>query len=57
MSADYNVMIFQECPKCKDHEPESAFTNCSFGVERIDGKSVQMFECGRCKYRWEIKHK
>ena len=45
MVNDYNVMIFQECPKCKDHEPDYAFTNCSFDVERgSDGKAIQLFE-------------
>ena len=58
MVNDYNVMIFQECPKCKDHEPDYAFTNCSCDVERgSDGKAIQLFECTRCKYKWEFKHK
>lgn len=57
MSNDYSVMIFQECPSCKAHEPDHAFTNCSFDVSRINGKLVQVFECTRCKHQWEIKHK
>jgi hypothetical protein len=54
---DYNVMIFQECPRCKEHEPDHAFTNCGFDVERRNNKTVQVFECTRCNHKWEIKHK
>ena len=56
MANDYNVMIFQECPRCKEHEPDHAFTNCGFGVEKRDGKTIQVFECTRCKHKWEIKY-
>ena len=50
-------MAMKECPKCKEHEPNYAFTNCSFDVERgPDGKAVQVFECTRCKHKWEIKY-
>jgi len=54
---DYNIMAMKECPRCKEHEPDHAFTNCSFDVERgPDGKAVQVFECTRCKHKWEIKY-
>ena len=54
---DYNIMTMQECPRCKEHEPDHAFTNCSFDVERgPDGTAVQTFECTRCKHTWEIKY-
>ena len=55
---DYNVMAFKECPRCKEHEPDHAFTNCGFDVERgPDGKTIQVFECTRCHHRWEVKYK
>ena len=55
---DYNIMAMQECPRCKKYEPDHAFTNCSFDVERgLDGKVVQVFECTRCQHRWEIEYK
>jgi len=55
---NYNILIFQECPRCKEHEPEYAFTNCSFDVERgLDGKAIQIFECTRCSHKWEKKYK
>ena len=58
MVNDYNVMQLQECPKCKEHEPDYVFTACSFDVELgSDGKSIQYFECAKCKYKWEFKHK
>ena len=54
---DYNIMTMQECPRCKKHEPDHAFTNCSYDIERgPDGKAIQVFECTRCKYTWEIKY-
>ena len=58
MDIDYNIMAMEECPRCKEHEPDHAFTNCSFDVERgPDGKAVQVFECTRCKHKWEKKYK
>ena len=55
---DYNIMIMKECPRCKEHEPNHAFTNCSFDVERgPDGTAVQIFECTRCQHKWEIEYK
>ena len=54
---DYNILIFQECPRCKEHEPDHAFVNCGFSTERVDGKLVQLFECTRCKHQWEKKYK
>ena len=54
---DYNIMAMKECPRCKEYEPDHAFTNCSFDVERgPNGKAVQVFECTRCKHRWEIEY-
>jgi len=50
-------MAMKECPRCKEHEPNYAFTNCSFDVERgPDGKAIQVFECTRCQHKWEIKY-
>ena len=58
MANDYNIMAMQECPRCKEHEPDHAFTNCGFGVEHdADGKVIQVFECTRCHHKWEIKYK
>ncbi len=58
MSDDYNILMFQECPRCKVHEPNYAFTNCSFDIERgSDGKAKQIFECTRCHHKWEKKYK
>ena len=55
---DYNMMTMQECPRCKEFEPDHAFTNCSYDIERgPDGKSIQVFECTRCKHKWELKYK
>jgi hypothetical protein len=50
--------MFQECPKCKEYEPDHAFTNCSFDVKHgSDGKAIQVFECTRCHHKWEKKYK
>ena len=52
MDIDYNIMAMEECPRCKEHEPDHAFTNCSYDVERgPDGKAIQVFECTRCKHK------
>ena len=55
--SDYNVLILEECQKCKAHEPDFKFKNCSFDIEHRDGKVVQIFECTRCKHKWEIEYK
>ena len=58
MGNDYNIMAMQECPRCKEHEPDHAFTNCSYDVERgPDRTTIQTFECTRCNHKWEIKYK
>ena len=57
MANDYNVMAFKECPRCKEHEPDHAFTNCGFDVTRKDNITIQIFECTRCNHKWEIKYK
>jgi hypothetical protein len=54
---DYHVLAMKECPRCKEFEPDFAFTNCSFGVERgPEGKTIQVFECTRCKHKWEYNY-
>ena len=55
---NYNIMALKECPRCKEHEPDYAFTNCGFSVDRdSNGKTIQVFECTRCHHKWEIKYK
>ena len=55
---NYNIMALKECPRCKEYEPEYAFTNCGFVVRKnSDGTTQQMFECTRCQHKWEIEYK
>ena len=56
MATDYNIMAMEECPRCKEHEPDHAFTNCSYDVEHIDGIATQTFECTRCHFKWTRKY-
>ncbi len=54
---DYNIMVFEECPKCKIHEPDFSFKNCSFTIHRkSDGKAQQVFQCTVCKFEWKIDY-
>jgi hypothetical protein len=57
MVVEYHVMTFQECPKCKEFEPSRTFNSCSFTVVKNTDKTVQVFECPRCKYKWEKIYK
>jgi len=57
VSTDYNVLMFQECPRCKEFEPDHAFVNCSFSTEKRNNKTIQVFECTRCKHNWEYSFK
>ena len=51
---EYNVMIFEECQRCKQFEPDHSFKHCSFTMTRLgDGKALQEFECSKCKFKWE----
>ena len=54
---DYNVLALKECPRCKEYEPDFKFKNCSFDIEHRGRKVVQIFECTRCKHKWEIEYK
>ena len=55
---NYSIMFFDECARCRQFEPDHAHKNCSFDVERIDGITIQTFECTRCHFTWkkEIDH-
>ena len=54
--SDYNVLILEECQKCKAHEPDFKFKNCSFSLEYIDKDIIQTFECTKCKFIWTRKY-
>jgi hypothetical protein len=54
--SDYNVLILEECQKCKQFEPDFKFKNCSFSLEYIDKDVIQTFECTRCKCTWTRKY-
>ena len=51
---EYNVMIIEECSRCKQFESDHKFKNCSFTITGLDdGKVIQEFECSRCNFKWE----
>ena len=51
---DYDVMVFEECPRCKQYESDHKFLNCGFTMTKLDDGTVkQEFECSRCKFKWE----
>ena len=53
---NYDVVIFEECQKCKEHEPDFKFKNCSFDLEYIDKEAIQTFECFKCNFTWTRKY-
>ncbi len=51
---EYHVMGFEECPRCKQFEPDHKFKNCSFTMTRLkDGSALQEFNCSRCQFKWD----
>ena len=51
---EYHVMAFEECPRCKQFEPDHKFKNCSFTMTRLkDGSALQEFNCSRCQFKWD----
>ena len=53
---NYDIVIFEECHRCKEHEPDFKFKNCSFSLEHIDKESIQTFECTKCNFIWTRKY-
>ena len=57
---NYDIVIFEECQKCKQFEPNyvkyTNFKNCSFSIEHIDKEVIQIFECTRCNFTWTRKY-
>ena len=53
---NYDVVIFEECQKCKQFEPDFKFKNCSFDLEYIDKEVIQTFECFKCNFTWTRKY-
>ena len=54
---EYDIMIFQECPRCDQFEHDHVFMNCGFSMTKLqDGTVLQEFECSRCGFKWERKY-
>jgi transposase-like protein len=54
---EYDVMVFEECPRCKQFESDHNFLNCGFTMTKLDDGTVkQEFECSRCGFKWERKY-
>ena len=54
---DYHVMLFEECPRCKQFESDYKFKQCSFSVSTLkDGTVLQEFQCTKCEFKWERKY-
>ena len=57
---NYDIVIFEECQKCKQFEPDyikyTNFKNCSFDLEYIDKEIIQTFNCTKCNFNWTRKY-
>ena len=53
---DYNVLVFEECQRCKQFEQNYKFKNCGFDVECKDNITIQTFECTKCNFNWTRKY-
>ena len=53
---DYNVLVFEECQRCKQFERNYKFKNCSYILEYIDKEVIQTFECTKCNFNWTRKY-
>ena len=54
---NYDVVIFEECQKCKEFARNYKFKGgCSFDLEYIDKEAIQTFECISCNFTWTRKY-
>ena len=53
---DYDVLVLEECQKCKQFEPNYKFKNCGFSIENIDKTTIQTFDCTKCNFTWTRKY-
>ena len=53
---NYDIVIFEECQRCKQFERNYKFKNCSFILEYIDKEIIQIFECTKCNFNWTRKY-
>ena len=53
---NYDIVIFEECQKCKQFERNYKFKNCSYILEHIDKEVIQTFECTKCNFTWTRKY-
>ena len=53
---NYDIVIFEECQRCKQFERNYKFKNCSYILEYIDKEVIQTFECTKCNFIWTRKY-
>ena len=53
---DYDILVFEECQRCKQFERNYKFKNCSYILEYIDKEVIQTFECTKCNFNWTRKY-
>ena len=53
---NYDIVIFEECQRCKQFERNYKFKNCSYILEYIDKEVIQTFECTKCNFNWTRKY-
>ena len=52
----YDVLVLEECQKCKQFEPNYKFKNCGFSIENIDKTIIQTFDFTKCNFTWTRKY-
>ena len=49
---NYTVLFFENCERCRQFEPNYKFRNCGFEIIRQEDRTIQVFECSKCKFTW-----
>ena len=49
---NYTVLFFEECARCRQFEPNYKHRNCGFEIIKEEDKTVQLFECSKCRFKW-----
>ena len=50
---NYHVLVIEECPRCREYEPDHKFKNCGCVVEELENRIMrQTFKCTRCNNTW-----
>ena len=49
---DYSVLFFEECARCRQFDTNYKHRGCAFDIIKEEGKTIQVYECSKCSFKW-----